>query len=334
MRSSGGAKETEAMEFLRASSAPWLSAPSMSCAFHKERSAFSVCPHCGRPLCEACATSSLDCCKLCRDALAKRGLLAKAFSALCQPALWVLLCIAVAAGLYALGVGNPGVSELQKMDSAKEWHMQEAPKVFLAQGARERKRASVLAEEGNSAEAARWYAMASESYAKSASLWGGAESAFAPALAAADALSRSGQPKEAFAMASKIKPPSEELDFMDYHFAMGKIALAAGDSAAAKLHFQEALSKALIFKDSSFDGIIAALAGDRKQSTFAAKVRAVSGLGFKPDEIIFKCRKALGSQEPPSSNDHGGFKIEPPDEKPSGDFQIEILQPKAKGGGE
>lgn len=331
MQSDGDVKRQEALDFLRMCSRAWMEGPSMACAFHPESEAFSVCPVCGRPLCKSCALAPDGHCPLCRSAMAKAGLLKKILSAFCQPVLWVFLCIAVAAGLYSLGIGNPSIEELGKMDAARVWHLQEAPKVLLAQGARERKRAKVLASQGSSEEAAKWYARASESYAKAAELWGNAPAAFAPALAAAETLSLSGAPSQALELAKRIKPPEAEADLMDFHFAFANIAAAAGDTALAQLQFQKAMKSAKVTNNSPMEGIITALTGDRNEATFAAKVRIVSGLSAKPGDVIRKCRQALAIKAGPDEEDFKPVILKQPadkDKDQDGDFQIERLQPK------
>ena len=116
---------------------------------------------------------------------------------------------------------------------------------------------------------------------------------------------------------------------MDFHFVMGRIASAAGDDALARRHFKEAHAKASIAKESAMDGIIAALSGDRREATFAAKVRIVSGLNAKPEDVVFKCRQYVEAKGV-KGDDAEDLKPKKTERKPTqeDDFQIEILQPK------
>jgi len=335
MPASGEGVPAESLEALRERSSPWLDRSQLRCAFHKEALAVAACPSCGRLLCAACASASgsQGLCSSCRREMAKTSAFSLLKAVFFNPALWALLCIAIASGLYLLGVGNPSAEEMQKLDSHKSWNEQQAPKLYLAQAARERRRAAFLAEKpDDQAEAAKWHARAAVSFKKAAELWADAPAAFAPQLAAAEALSKAGSPKDALAEAMKAKPPQEAADLMDYSYALGQIALAAGDNALARKLFKEAYMKAQSAKSSPIDSLISAFSSDGKAANFALTVKILSGLNADPQTVMAKCRPYLDAKDLPQQDDDSFkpvYRRPPPARKQDGeDFQIEIVKPK------
>jgi hypothetical protein len=289
-------KYAASLEFIKSASAKWLEAPSCSCAFHPAVRAFSVCPSCGKTLCEACSLGGPGFCKACAKEKAKASLGRKALSFIFQPALWVLLCIGVSAGLYALGVGNPDVEDLSAQDNSREWHRREAPRVFLAQGARERRRAAALDAKGEAKQASVWHLRASQAYAKAAELWAGSPPAFAPALASASELALSGDARRAFELASKLVPPVEPQDALFHHFILARIASAAGEKEAARSEYLEALKLARQCSQSPLDGVFSHLRGSLAEAAFNADLRILCGLDFSPDEALARISRALGPE--------------------------------------
>jgi len=294
--------DAEALGFLQEHSARFLEQPDLRCAVHPDANAFTCCPSCGQPLCKACALSSLEeLCDKCLKERRRKSLFGKIWQALCQPALWVAFCIAIAAVLYSLGLGNQGIEEKQQEDINKGWSEKTAPRLYLAKASRERKRAAVLKAEGRTQEAVKWNLQASKSFQKTVSLWGElTPAAFAPALAAAETLALAGEPEEALKMALAVKEPAEsEQDVMDYHFAMAKIADAAKNCKVARDHYEKALAKTQVCSEKNFDSLLTQLASNSKEANFAAKVRVACGLSAKPSEVAARAKESLGIIERP-----------------------------------
>jgi len=324
----------EVAAFIAASSLDWSGTPELECQAHPEEPAVASCAACGKLACAKCLCElgGEILCEPCALERARKGVFARVYAAFKQPVFWVSACIAVSGALYACGVGNPGAEELAKADAGRAWHKRDAASAYLAQGARERRRSAVLESKGESADARRWAAMSSESFGRAALLWGDSPASFAPALASAEALAKAGSPSEALTRALAIKAPGSDEDLASYHFMLARIADAAGDKALSLEGYRKALEAAGKARVGVLESLLSSYANDRREASFAEKVRRVSGLGLSSDEIYTEARRHLGeapkerdiedAAPPPKANPKPG------QGKAGGDFEIEVLDGK------
>ena len=315
-----------------------IPAEGINCHEHKDINAYSTCSDCGRGICSDCVATAEDSWRLlCRSCLAKHRkiTLSQMLTTLKYPVLWVLLCLFIASTAYFAGFGNPSIKRFIKEDAKLPWFRQRAGTLYLSQAVRERNRANVLRDEGDTKEAQKWFGMSAEAFGLSTVAWKDTPAVVKPLeIAGAQMLAFSGNPDKAIEKLQSLGIAPESDLYCPLQFNLGLAYEATGDKKKALEHFKIALAHYKEKKSSAdLDSMIELAGKDTTQESYIKTVSTICGIDVPNTEIEKKCgirtqgiKRTAASRK--DKDEHAEKKRAPEDE--DRDFEIEISKPEGK----
>ena len=287
--------EQEVLREIGAIIFPLAGKPDILCSAHQGEKAALICSKCSAGICWECLKKSENPADmLCPDcfAEAQAGLsFLKYLKVLRFPAIWVLVCIAIAGISYGLGIGNPNLEAMQIKDKNDPWYRKDAGTILLAQASRERQRAAALFELNRELEARKWSLLAAGSFAKSAEYWQGTPAVVNLKIAEALMLADGGDVDAALALFENISIDRNDQIFPAVQYHSGRLYLLKGDNKKADDFFQQAW-KNRPGVGSDFDAVLFETANNPKEAEMMGKIRLICDTKWTPQMADF-CQKRL-----------------------------------------